>query len=220
MTCTYVLDKVLNDYNKNNTKVYSLLLEASKAFDRMHYLKLSHTLVDKEMCPLLIRFLINMYISQTMCVAWRKTLSNHFSVSNGVKQGGGEILPILYTIYHDHLLNNFQMAGLWCTIGLTYVGVLSYADDIVLLAPTKTALHKMLHICDQFSIKYHVNFNANKSNLVIYDVDETEDDNNKTNFQNSNVNLKPNAVHHGNIVGETNENDRIDTCLSEFNRRL
>ena len=74
------------------------------------------------------------------------------------------------------------MSGLGRTIGLTYVGVLSYADDIVLLAPTKTALHKMLHICDQFSIKYHVNFNASKSNLVIYDVDETEDDNNKINF--------------------------------------
>ena len=111
------------------------------------------------------------------------------------------------------------MSVLGCTIGLTYVGVLSYADDIVLLAPTKTALHKMLHICDQFSIKYHVNFNANKSNLVIYDVDETEDDNNKINFQNSNVNVKPYAVHLGNIVGKTNENDRIDTCLSEFNRR-
>ena len=73
--------------------------------------------------------------------------------------------------------------------------MLSYADDIVLLAPTKTAPHKMLHICDQFSIKYHVNFNAN-----IYDVDETEDDNNKIEFQNSNVNVKPNAVHLGNIV--------------------
>ena len=69
MTCTYVLDKVVNYYNKNNTKVYALLLDASKAFNRVHYLKLFHTLVDKEMCPLLIRFLINMYISQTMCVA-------------------------------------------------------------------------------------------------------------------------------------------------------
>ena len=49
---------------------------------------------------------------------------------------------------------------------------------------------------------------------------ETENDNNKINFQNINVNVKPNAVHLANIVGETNENDRIDTCLSEFNRRL
>ena len=76
----------------------------------------------------------------------------------------------------------------------------------------------MLHICDQFSIEYHINFNANKSILVIYDVDETEDDNNKINFQNSNVNVKPNDVHLGNIVGKTNENDRIDTCLSEIKR--
>ena len=91
---------------------------------------------------------------------------------------------------------------------------------ILLLPQTKPALHKMLHIYDQFSIKYHGNFIANKSNLGIYDVDETEDDNNKINSQNSNVNVKPNAVHLGNIDGETNENDRIDTCLSEFNRRL
>ena len=82
---SYVLDEVVNYYNKNNTKVYALLLNASKTFDRVHYLKLFLTLVDKEMCQLLIRFLINMY----MCVAWRNTLFNHFSVSNGVKQGGG-----------------------------------------------------------------------------------------------------------------------------------
>ena len=33
MTCTYVFDEVVNYYNKNNTKVYALLLDASKAFD-------------------------------------------------------------------------------------------------------------------------------------------------------------------------------------------
>ena len=37
---------------------------------------------------------------------------------------------------------------------------------------------------------------------------------------NSDVNLKPKAVHLRNTVGKTNQNDRIDTCLSEFNRRL
>ena len=98
MSCTYGLDEVVNYYNKNNTKVYALLLDASKAFDKVHYLKLFHTLVDKEMCPLLIRFLNNMYISQIMCVAWRNTLSDHFSVSNDVKQGGGVFYPF-YIIF-------------------------------------------------------------------------------------------------------------------------
>ena len=105
------------------------------------------------------------------------------------------------------------MSGLGCTIGLTYVEVLSYADDIVLLAPTKTVLHKLLHLCDQFSIKYYVNFKENKSNLFIYDVEEIEDNNNKIHFQNSDVNVKTNAVNLGNIVAKTNENDRIAICL-------
>ena len=44
MTCTYVLDEAVNYYNKNNTKVYALLLDASKAFYKVHYFKLFHTL--------------------------------------------------------------------------------------------------------------------------------------------------------------------------------
>ena len=42
----------------------------------------------------------------------------------------------------------------------------------------------------------------------------------KINFQNSVVNVKSNAVHLGDIVSKKNENDKIDTCLSEFNRRF
>ena len=68
MTCTYVLDEVVNYYNKNNAKVCALLPDASKAFDRVHYLKLFHTLVDKEMCPLLIRFFLLICISLRLCV--------------------------------------------------------------------------------------------------------------------------------------------------------
>ena len=43
MTCRYVLDEVVDYYNKNKTKVYAFLLDASKA-QRVYYF---HTLVDK-----------------------------------------------------------------------------------------------------------------------------------------------------------------------------
>ena len=62
MTCTCVLDVVINYYYKNNTKVYAILLDASNECDRVPYLKLFYNY-------LLIRFLINhvnhviMYIS-------------------------------------------------------------------------------------------------------------------------------------------------------------
>ena len=40
MTCTCVLDVVINYYYKNNTKVYAILLDASNECDRVPYLKL------------------------------------------------------------------------------------------------------------------------------------------------------------------------------------
>ena len=38
-------------------------------------------------------------------------------------------------------------SGVGCLVGECYVGVLAYADNIVLLAPTANAMHHMLKIC-------------------------------------------------------------------------
>ena len=75
--------------------------------------------------------------------------------SNGVKQGG-VLSPILYGIYNDFLLTMLKESGIGCYVGCTFVGALAYADDVVLLCPTKTGLLKMLNICKHFSCKYDV----------------------------------------------------------------
>ena len=51
-------------------------------------------------------------------------------------------------------------ASYGCYIG--FVGVLAYADDVVLLAPSANAMRKMLQLCDDFASDYDVKFNANK----------------------------------------------------------
>jgi len=43
---------------------------------------------------------------------------------------------------------------------------LAYADDIVLLASTASALRKMLAICDSYASEFHIVFNANKSKCL------------------------------------------------------
>ncbi len=50
------------NYNGNNGNV--LLLDATKAFDRVHYCKLFKLLIDKSMSPLVIRLLIFMYTNK------------------------------------------------------------------------------------------------------------------------------------------------------------
>jgi len=72
----------------------------------------------------------------------------HFSVSNGVKQGG-VLSPVLFCVYFGGLLHKLIDAGYGCYIGHDFAGVLAYADDVVLLAPSASAM-RMMALCDEF----------------------------------------------------------------------
>ena len=79
-----------------------LLLDASKAFDRIEYDSLFNHL-PRNICPVVLRLIMNMYVSQEMQVRFSNSLSNQFTVGNGVKQGG-VLSPILLTVYIDNLI--------------------------------------------------------------------------------------------------------------------
>ena len=66
---------------------------------------------------------------------------------NGVKQGG-IISPILFCVYSDDFLLLLAKSEVGCFIGYWFIGALAYADDIVLLAPTASAMRAMLHSCE------------------------------------------------------------------------
>ena len=54
-------------------------------------------------------------------------------------------------------------AGAGCYIGSQFVGALAYADDVVITAPTATAMRRLLAICDNYARQYNMSFNASKS---------------------------------------------------------
>ena len=71
--CTPLMLETIDYYVENNTDCYLLLLDASKAFDRVEYVKLFTILRDRKLCPIVLRLLMNMYINQTIQVRWNKT---------------------------------------------------------------------------------------------------------------------------------------------------
>ena len=54
----------------SSSDVYLLLLDASKAFDRVEYVKLSKLLNSKGLCPLVTILLLWLYTKQMLCVKW------------------------------------------------------------------------------------------------------------------------------------------------------
>jgi hypothetical protein len=164
--CTMVLKETISYYVKNNTPVFCTFLDASKAFDRVNYVKLFRLLVDRGLPAGIIRILINMYLGQSIRVSWAGVVSSCFDVSNGVKQGGVSS-PIYFCIYIDSLLSRLAKSGVGCYVGFMFVGAIAYADDIVLVAPTASAMRKMLVICDDFASEFDLLFNAQKSKFLV-----------------------------------------------------
>ena len=98
---------------------------------------------------------------QKASVYWDNIKSSYFSMSNGVKQGG-VISSISFSLYIDPLLLELKRSGIGCHINGTYMGVLSYADDITLSCPSIWGLNDMLKICEIFG-RNSILFNKNKT---------------------------------------------------------
>ena len=208
--CTFVLEEVTRYYNTNGSDVYVMLLDASKAFDRVHYIKLFNLLLDRGLCPLLCRILLHMYSSQTMRVKWGNAFSCNFDINNGVKQGG-VLSPTLFNIYLDGLLNNLSNSGF---------GAIAYADDIALMSPSRQSLEKMLDICSVFSSDYNLLFNADKSQLIVYPHRTKDDIKVHIRYCGRTINSANTGVHLGHIIGPSDHSKRTAEVISDFNRRV
>jgi arginine exporter protein ArgO len=92
--------------------------------------------------------------------------SYYFTVTNGVKQGA-VLSPILFCIYIDNLLKLLADTGVGCYIGPHFVGELAYAGDIVLLAPTASAMRSLLAVCDEYSREYCISFNVSNTKCLV-----------------------------------------------------
>ena len=165
--CTFVANEVINYYVSHKSNVYCVFLDASKAFDRVQFVKLFKLLLENNMCPVIARFLAYLYTNQQCCTRWAGDISKLFEVSNGVKQGG-VLSPHLFNVYIDVLLSKLKHSGFGCHIGNTFTGALAYADDVLLLCPTVSGLNVLISICETYSKEYNILFNVSKSKFLTF----------------------------------------------------
>ena len=76
------LPETIEYYVSRTTPVYVLLIDASRAFDRVSHIKLFNTLQVHGLRPLIIRVLYNMYTNSDMQVRRKSERSNVFPLIN------------------------------------------------------------------------------------------------------------------------------------------
>ena len=72
-------------------------LDAKKAFDRVHHLKLFNVLPDRKIPFFIIKVIVNWYSKMFASVRWNGAFSNMLPIKSGLLQGS--ILSLVFLIY-------------------------------------------------------------------------------------------------------------------------
>ena len=149
----------MGNYLRNGSNPILTVLDCSKAFDTCRFSTLFNKLLDTGLPPVVVRTLMHVYEHQYALVKWGQSISTRFAITNGTRQGS-MASPALWSVYLDLLIKELRELGVGCHVGGLYMGAVVYADDILLLAPTRSAMQAMLDTCDVYAAKHNIMFST------------------------------------------------------------
>ena len=155
------LREVIHHHAELGQPVHMLMLDARKAFDFVWtdalFVKLYQCGINAKLWRLL-----KLWYERLECkVRIGDTISEKFVVRMGVFQGG-KWSSRLFQVFYSELIR------LLCSSSVGYnvfnIRALSptYADDIAILAPFKQTLQKLVHLVEEYSSKWRIQFNPLK----------------------------------------------------------
>ena len=157
---TWLVQEVLQHYLRQGSKPVAVVLDCTKAFDLAKFNLLFGRLLERGMPAIVVRVLIYSYQEQVAWVRWGRTCcSGAFGISNGTRQGS-VASPAFWSIYLDPLLAELRAAGIGCHMAGVFVGVVGFADDLLLLAPSRHAAQLMLRRCEDFAKTNNIQFST------------------------------------------------------------
>ena len=157
--CTWLVNEVTTYFMRRGTAVTACLLDCSKAFDKVKFDKLFSKLIAKGIPAIVVRVLVFIYEEQTGWVRLGGKTSATFGITNGTRQGS-VLSPVLFSVYLDDLLKELRALQLGCHIGGYWLGACGYADDLILMAPCRDVLQRMLTVCEQYAVEHNLVFST------------------------------------------------------------
>ena len=119
--------------------------------------------------PLVFLDIIIFWYDKVYCrVRWDDTYSSWFRGMAGVRQGG-ILSPLIFNFYVVGIMDEINKMSVGCRLDSETVNNISYADDMILLAPSLVGLQ---HIVDKLSVLLHgisLKVNVSKSAYILFD---------------------------------------------------
>lgn len=158
----YTVRCVIDSYINSGSTVNLCAIDISKAFDRMNHHGLFIKLMQRSLPIQLLSLFENWFDKCFTCVKWGSVYSTLFKFTCGIRQGG-VLSPLFFAAYIDDIVSKINSLGIGCHMGLVSFSIFLYADDILLLAPSVTALQKLLYTCENELHLLDLAINSKKS---------------------------------------------------------
>ena len=110
--------------------------------------------------------------NQTAYVKWNGISSNVLQIRTGTRQGGC-ISPFIFKLYIDNMIREVSNADILaneppCKLGILKFSILAYADDVVLIAPSKKMLTRLYTVFINKILDLRLKLNKKKTMCMVF----------------------------------------------------
>ena len=162
----YSLKKTVDYFTGNGSRVFLSFLDCSKAFDRISHWGLFVKLIKQNVPLCFLLSVMYLYLNMSCTVKWNEKMSGSFDIPTGTKQGG-ILSPDFFSMYMHDLIERLKLCGFGCDVIQMCISCIFFADDVVLLSPSRHGLQQLLNICATYCKEYCLDFNVKKSKIMI-----------------------------------------------------
>jgi hypothetical protein len=120
-------------------------------------------------------------------------------------------------IYIDELISRLSKLNVGCFLGHKFAGVMTYADDVTLMAPTYEATMQMLKVCEECASDFDVLFNSSKSQVVLFNSKHTKKMLKPiVKLNGDDIEYTQKAIHLGTVIGSGADQANIKKAISDL----
>ena len=163
----FLLKETVNMYISDKYPIYANFIDLSKAFDLVDHSLLLKELVIRKIPADIINILFFYFRHQKARLKVNANYGEYKKINQGLRQGG-IISPFLFKLYIDSAIRHLSSLDIGCRFSMSRVNVIAYADDIVLLANSGSALDKIYTEFKKSLNSLKLKINVNKSKVMLF----------------------------------------------------
>jgi len=193
-------------------------LDFRKAFDTVWRDGLMHAVWKSGIRGRIWKLIDSLYDNVQAKVKFGDFETDFFNVEEGVKQGCS-LSPVLFCVFINELSKMIKSHDIGVRIHDVCMGSLFWADDVVLLGNDEHELNRLLDIAAEFAQDYKLNFNYDKSNVLI--VGQRTDKSKRWNLGDNVISEVDTYKYLGvQISRNLSDHNRVDEVIKKGNRLI